>query len=83
VSDFDDLMAGHTHLAGAERQHQWGIGRHVLGSQIFDYWVDPWGHVVEHWTDGDVFNDETPANRVGLDELLATQWGPTSGGPPR
>ncbi|MFW2335468.1 VOC family protein [Ilumatobacter sp.] len=83
VSDFDDLMAGHTHLAGAERQHQWGIGRHVLGSQIFDYWADPWGHVVEHWTDGDVFNDETPTNRAGLDELLATQWGPTSGAPPR
>ena len=82
VSDFDDLMAGHTHLANAERQHQWGIGRHVLGSQIFDYWVDPWGHVVEHWTDGDVFNDRTPTNRVGIDELLATQWGPTSGVPP-
>jgi catechol 2,3-dioxygenase-like lactoylglutathione lyase family enzyme len=83
VSDFDDLMAGHTHLADADRQHQWGIGRHVLGSQIFDYWIDPWGHVVEHWTDGDVFNDETPTNRAGLDELLATQWGPTSGAPPR
>jgi len=82
VSDFDDLMSGHTHLVGAERQHQWGIGRHVLGSQIFDYWVDPWGHVVEHWTDGDLFNDETPTHRAGLDELLATQWGPTGGAPP-
>ena len=83
VSDVDDLMTGHTHLSGNERQHQWGIGRHVLGSQIFDYWVDPCGHVVEHWTDGDLFNADTPSNRVGLDDLLATQWGPTSGAPPR
>ena len=82
VHDFDDLMSGHSHLTAAERQHQWGIGRHVLGSQIFDYWVDPWGHVVEHWTDGDVFNDETPTNRASLDDLLATQWGPTAGTPP-
>ncbi len=83
VSSFDDLMAGHTHLARAERTHQWGIGRHVLGSQIFDYWLDPWGHMVEHWTDGDLFNDETPPNRSNLGELLASQWGPTSGAPPR
>jgi len=83
VSNFDDLMAGHTHLATAERTHQWGIGRHVLGSQIFDYWLDPWGHMVEHWTDGDLFNDETPPNRSNLGELFASQWGPTSGAPPR
>lgn len=83
VSNFDDLMAGHTHLARAARTHQWGIGRHVLGSQIFDYWLDPWGHMVEHWTDGDLFTNATPPNRSNLDELFASQWGPTSGGPPR
>lgn len=83
VSNFDDLMSGHSHLTSTDRVHQWGIGRHVLGSQIFDYWLDPWGHMVEHWTDGDLFNDQTPPNRVGIDDLLASQWGPTSGAPPR
>ncbi|HEY5877251.1 MAG TPA: VOC family protein [Ilumatobacteraceae bacterium] len=82
VADFDDLMRGHSHLAAAEHTHQWGIGRHVLGSQIYDYWLDPYGHMVEHWTDGDLFSNRTPANRASLDMLLGSQWGPTAGHPP-
>lgn len=78
VANFDDLMLGHTHLAEQQRKHQWGIGRHVLGSQIFDYWVDPWGHAVEHWTDGDLFNNETGPRITDLSELRGTQWGPTA-----
>lgn len=75
VANMDDLMAGHQHLVGAGRRHEWGVGRHILGSQIFDYWRDPWGHTVEHWTDGDLFNDQTPPNVRGLDDLMGTQWG--------
>ena len=82
VADFDDLMSGHTHLHANKRTAQWGVGRHVLGSQIYDYWLDPHGHMLEHWTDGDLFNNETPPNVAGLGELLASQWGPTYGGPP-
>ena len=82
VADFDDLMAGHSHLTAAGRHAQWGIGRHILGSQIYDYWLDPYGHMVEHWTDGDLFNKETPPNVADLGALLGSQWGPTHGGPP-
>ena len=82
VADFDDLMGGHTHLKSSKRTPQWGIGRHVLGSQIYDYWLDPHGHMLEHWTDGDLFNNQTPPNIASLGELLASQWGPTHGGPP-
>lgn len=53
-------MSGHTHLKASKRTPQWGIGRHVLGSQIYDYWLDPHGQMLEHWTDGDLFNNETP-----------------------
>ncbi len=81
VVNFDDLMSGHTHLQKAGHRHQWGIGRHILGSQIYDYWRDPYGNVLEHWTDGDLFNNETPPASVGLAELIGSQWGPTSGGP--
>lgn len=76
VANFDDLMAGREVLAEAGRRHEWGVGRHILGSQIFDYWRDPWGHTVEHWTDGDLFNNETPPNVVGIDQLMGNQWGP-------
>ena len=79
VADLDDLMAGHEHLKRAGYQHDWGVGRHILGSQVFDYWKDPWGHRVEHWTDGDLFTAATPANVTDLSVMLGQQWGP---GPP-
>ena len=37
-------------------EHMWGVGRHVLGSQVYDYWADPWGRVHEHWADSDRLN---------------------------
>jgi catechol 2,3-dioxygenase-like lactoylglutathione lyase family enzyme len=76
VAGLDDLMCGHTHLKNAGRQAAWGIGRHILGSQIFDYWKDPWGHEVEHWTDGDLFVAADGSNTKTLLDVLNVQWGP-------
>jgi catechol 2,3-dioxygenase-like lactoylglutathione lyase family enzyme len=75
VEDFDTLMAGHDQLERAGYEHHAGIGRHVLGSQIFDYWRDPWGHVVEHFTDGDLLNADHPTGRYDPAVALGTQWG--------
>ncbi|WP_431236268.1 hypothetical protein ACQ856_29925 (plasmid) [Mycolicibacterium psychrotolerans] len=36
------------------------MGRHVQGSQVFDYWADPDGLLVEHYADGDVFDASVP-----------------------
>jgi catechol 2,3-dioxygenase-like lactoylglutathione lyase family enzyme len=76
VANLDDLMLGHTHLERAGRTAAWGVGRHILGSQIFDYWRDPWGQELEHWTDGDLFTAEDPPAKQTLQALLAAQWGP-------
>jgi catechol 2,3-dioxygenase-like lactoylglutathione lyase family enzyme len=76
VRDLDDLMVGHDHLRAAARTPAWGVGRHILGSQVFDYWRDPWGHILEHWTDGDLFTAARPANTATLQDLLGVQWGP-------
>jgi catechol 2,3-dioxygenase-like lactoylglutathione lyase family enzyme len=75
VADFDDLMVGHDHLINLGVQHYWGIGRHILGGQIFDYWKDPNGFSIEHWTDSDLLTAATPA---GAHHILAAgnQWGP-------
>ncbi|MEM7411306.1 MAG: VOC family protein [Myxococcota bacterium] len=75
VEDLDTLMMGHEHLVQHERDHHAGIGRHILGSQIFDYWKDPWGHVVEHFADGDLLNASHPTERHGPDVALGTLWG--------
>lgn len=76
VGDIDSLMAGSDYLANAGYQQDWGIGRHVLGAHIFDYWRDPFGFVLEHWTDGDMLDASEPEGRHGLPVLLGTQWGP-------
>ena len=75
VEGLDDLMAGHDHLKRAGRTAAWGVGRHVLGSQIFDYWKDPWGHELEHWTDGDLFAAADGSRLSNMRELLDVQWG--------
>jgi catechol 2,3-dioxygenase-like lactoylglutathione lyase family enzyme len=76
VGGFDDLMAGHSYLEERKRQHSWGVGRHKLGSQIFDYWRDPWGNEMEHWTDGDLHTAADPTGTGNIEDLLGTSWGP-------
>ena len=76
VRDMDDLMAGHDHLAARGHRSAWGVGRHVLGSQVFDYWFDPWGHMLEHWTDGDLFTAADRPNVATQSDLHSVQWGP-------
>jgi catechol 2,3-dioxygenase-like lactoylglutathione lyase family enzyme len=75
VSGLNDLMRGHDHLKRSGAQHEWGVGRHILGSHIFDYWRDPWGFELEHWTDGDTLDSAHPTGRHSLEVLLGTQWG--------
>lgn len=76
VVDLDDLMQGNAYLAKQGRQHSWGVGRHIQGSQIFDYWRDPFGNKIEHWTDGDVVNDASTPNHAELNPGELSQWAP-------
>ncbi|KAL1795477.1 hypothetical protein ACET3X_005701 [Alternaria dauci] len=76
VNDFDEQTIGHHWLEKKGWTNCWGIGRHVLGSQIFDYWFDASGNIVEHYADGDMVNEDTPEKRIpnGPDSLFV--WGP-------
>jgi catechol 2,3-dioxygenase-like lactoylglutathione lyase family enzyme len=76
VIDMDDVLQGGTYLKNRGHRHSWGIGRHVEGSQIFDYWRDPFGNKLEHWTDGDLVNASTPVGRKQLSEEALYQWAP-------
>jgi catechol 2,3-dioxygenase-like lactoylglutathione lyase family enzyme len=75
VEDIDAVMLGHDHLKRAGYVHHAGIGRHLLGSQVFDYWRDPWGHVLEHFTDGDLLNRHHETGLYDPAVALGTQWG--------
>ena len=77
TQDPDAVFIGGDAMARAGWNREWGIGRHVLGSQIFDYWRDPWGHMFEHYADGDLVNrHNAPGDYPATPENLA-QWGPT------
>jgi len=76
VQDIDDVFIGHEHLTRVQKfEHMWGIGRHLLGSQVYDYWADPWGRVHEHWADTDRLNARNGSNLVSAEEGLRSQWG--------
>ena len=75
VEDINAIYMGHEHLKSMGYHHSWGIGRHILGSQIFDYWFDPLGFRVEHWTDGDLLNNDIPMGNTPADTALDVQWG--------
>ena len=75
VEDLNHLQLGHEHLKTKGYKHSWGIGRHIFGSQIFDYWFDPYDFRVEHWTDGDLLNATTPSGKHPIAEALNVQWG--------
>ncbi len=76
VHDFDTQQLGHQWLAEKGYKSVWGVGRHILGSQIFDYWWDTTGNMIEHYADGDLVNENTPIGYgPARDESLAV-WGP-------
>lgn len=77
VEDVDDVHMGHEFLTNTGKyKHAWGVGRHYLGSQIFDYWRDPWGRIHEHWTDSDRINNTHKDGLHPAEEGLQNQWGP-------
>ena len=76
VQDIDDVFMGHEHLTGLGKyEHMWGIGRHLLGSQVYDYWADPWRRVHEHWADTDRLNVGNGGHLLPAEEALRSQWG--------
>ncbi|KIV96560.1 hypothetical protein PV10_00409 [Exophiala mesophila] len=76
VFDFDTQTLGHDLLRSKGWTNCWGIGRHVLGSQIFDYWFDGSGNIVEHYSDGDLVNEDTPTSREPAAPNTLFIWGP-------
>ena len=73
--DQDSIGQGQQFLKLKGWDHFWGIGRHILGSQVFDYWNDPHGFEVEHYADGDVFDNNYPTQYHLLDRGGLWAWG--------
>jgi hypothetical protein len=76
VSDLDTLAAGGEYLRQRGYFRSWGIGRHIQGSQIFDYWRDPDGFLVEHFADGDRLDSNVEPGWAPFSASGLAQWGP-------
>ncbi|PYH80332.1 trihydroxytoluene oxygenase [Aspergillus uvarum CBS 121591] len=76
VHDFDTQKLGHQWLAKRRYTSVWGVGRHILGSQIFDYWWDTTGNMIEHYADGDIVNEDTPIGYGQAGDASLAIWGP-------
>ena len=76
VSDLDALAAGGEYLRERGYFRSWGIGRHIQGSQIFDYWRDSDGLLVEHFADGDMFDNTVEPGWAPFTASGLAQWGP-------
>ncbi|KAJ4184677.1 hypothetical protein NW759_017019 [Fusarium solani] len=76
IHDFDTQLLGHQWLERKGYKIVWGVGRHLLGSQIFDYWWDTSGFMIEHYTDGDLVDSKTPVGSIQTTDEALQVWGP-------
>lgn len=54
----DDIGVAATNMLEKGHTSCWGFGRHVVGSNYFHYFRDPWGSLVEHFADIDVIDED-------------------------
>ena len=76
VSDINAMGAGVHYLAELGYHRSRGIGRHIQGSQIFDYWRDPDGFLVEYDSDSDMFDSTVEPGWAPFTASGLSQWGP-------
>lgn len=76
LDDATALLEAAAHLESAARKRTWGVGRHLLGSQVFDYYRDPAGDLFEHYVDGDRFDARARAGVHPFSGHSLHQWGP-------
>ena len=76
VPDLDAVGMGAEVLRDGGFDRAWGIGRHILGSQIFDYWFGPDGHKFEHFADGDLFDASRETRYHAMSTAGLAAWGP-------
>ena len=59
MGSIDDLMRAQGRVRAAGTELQWGTGRHGPGHQVFNYYIEPSGYVVELIADGIAIPDES------------------------
>lgn len=77
VGGFDEIGMGAMWMRERGWKPGWGMGRHVIGSNVFYYTRDPWGSFAEYFHDIDYIPDSVdwkPRDWDAKDALYC--WGP-------
>lgn len=77
VGSIDEVGRGAEQMRNAGWSQGWGVGRHVLGSNYFNYVRDPWGSFCEYSCDIDFVPPDLnwPAADHPMEDSLYV-WGP-------
>lgn len=75
VQDFEAQCIAHDHMARRGWNPVWGMGRHALGSHVFDCWWEPNELRFETFSDTDLHDAAKPGELHPAGPEL-TRWGP-------
>lgn len=76
MDSYEEIAIANQWMRKKKYLHGWGIGRHILGSQVFDYWRDPSLDMFEHYADGDLFDNSISPGYHFFNAHAQHQWGP-------
>lgn len=74
VQDFEEQFMAHRWLGSRGWTPNWGVGRHPLGSHVFDVWLDPDGYRFETFSDTDLVTMKRPTGSYELHETELDIW---------
>jgi hypothetical protein len=76
AQDIDAVFQDHEYIKQLGKyQHMWGIGRHLLGSQVYDYWCDPWAACTSAGPTPTASTAANGGNLLSAEEGFQSQWG--------
>lgn len=74
VPNSETQFLGHRWMAQRQHESIWGVGRHPLGSHVFDVWRDPSGYRFETFSDTDLCNAAIPPASHSVVDSTMDLW---------
>lgn len=74
VPNLEDQFVAHRWLTQRQRDSIWGVGRHPLGSHVFDVWRDPNGFRFETFSDTDLLDASSAPGIHDVKDMEMDLW---------
>lgn len=74
VPNSEDQFVAHRWLTRRQRTEIWGVGRHPLGSHVFDIWKDPNGFRYETFSDTDLLDASATTGLHAIQDMEMDLW---------